>query len=193
MKVLPLWHPRCRISLQVWPRERRSVCRYATHTRRKKKPPDQTPGGSRTSCAIELWVLGALGGLIPSLGLVPVHHIPPRSYVLGSPVLVGEVVGVLPHIQPNYRRLALHQRAILVGTLLDGERSVGGGDEPHPATPENAPWRSHSRPLLLELIKRTEGGVYGPSKLSCGLSSSLATRPHDLPEHRMVGVSASVV
>src|SRR5215213_2970962 len=78
------------------------------------------------------FLLGALGSLVAPFGLVPVHRVPPRVYVLRTPVLILQVVGVLPHVQPYYRCLALHQGRVLVSRLLDGERTLGGGYEPHP-------------------------------------------------------------
>ncbi len=37
----------------------------------------------------------------PLLGFLPVHHVPPGGDVIGSAVLVFEIVGVFPHIQAN--------------------------------------------------------------------------------------------
>src|SRR5438045_4651249 len=45
----------------------------------------------------------------------PVHHVPPGSQVVGTAVLIFQIVGVLPHIDPHHRELAFHNRAILVG------------------------------------------------------------------------------
>src|SRR5215213_11448476 len=193
MRFLPLSHTRCRTSLQALPPVRRRLCRYATPTWRKKEPPDYASGGSRTLYAIELWVLGALGGPVPPLGLVPIDHFPPGPYVLGTPVLVLQVVGVLPHVEPYDGRLALHQGRVLVGRLLDRERAIGRGYKPHPAGPEDAPWCPHSCPLLLEVVEGTERRVYGRGQLSGRFAPALARWSHDLPEHRMVGVAASVV
>src|SRR5919107_1290866 len=95
-------------------------------------------------------------GPVAPVGLLPVDHVPPRLYVLRAPVLVLEVVGVLPHVQPYNRRLALHQGAILVGRLLYAKRPVGGGYEPHPPRPEHAARRPRGGPPLLEVLEGAE-------------------------------------
>src|SRR5580693_1352530 len=56
--------------------------------------------------------------------LVPVHHIPPGADVVGAPVLIFEVVGVLPHVDPEHGLLPFHQRAVLVGGALDHQLST---------------------------------------------------------------------
>src|SRR5215217_6482845 len=71
--------------------------------------------------AIERLLLGVPCGLVTPFGLVPVYDFPPRVYVLGAPVLILQVVGVLPHVQPNHRRLAFHERCVLVRCGLYGE------------------------------------------------------------------------
>src|SRR5215212_1169107 len=68
--------------------------------------------------------------LVTPLGFIPVDHVPPRLYVLRPPVLVLQVIGVLPHIQPHYRRLALHQRRVLVWSGLYGQGTIRGGYQP---------------------------------------------------------------
>src|SRR5579884_4531102 len=47
--------------------------------------------------------------------LGPVDHVPPGLDVVGPAVLVLEVVGVLPHVDAQQRRLALADRVVLVG------------------------------------------------------------------------------
>src|SRR5215203_1463408 len=127
-----------------------------------------------------------LGGLVATLSLIPVDHVPPRLYVLRPPVLVLEVVGVLPHVQPYHRRLAFHQRGVLVRGGLDRERAVGGGYQPRPTTPEQGSRRRRRPELLLEALEGAEGGVYGATQLAGGLAASLTARPHYLPEHGVV-------
>src|SRR5439155_7537568 len=54
--------------------------------------------------------LGPLqGGLVAAVDLVPVDDVPERLDVLGPPVLVLEVVGVLPHVQAEDGRVAADQ------------------------------------------------------------------------------------
>ncbi len=54
-------------------------------------------------------------GVKPLLGCLPVDEVPPVVHVLGSTVLVLEIVSMLPDIQANYGHLTLHQGAVLVG------------------------------------------------------------------------------
>src|SRR5690606_5796665 len=64
-----------------------------------------TPAGTRS----------ALGLGVLFVDRVPVDHVPPVGDVLGTAVLILEVVGVLPHVQAQDGRLAVHQRAVLGG------------------------------------------------------------------------------
>src|SRR2546421_13085236 len=60
-------------------------------------------------------VLGPLqGGLVATVDLVPVDDVPERLDVLGPPVLVLEVVGVLPHVQAEDGRVAADEGRVLV-------------------------------------------------------------------------------
>src|SRR5678816_4320663 len=52
-------------------------------------------------------------GAEPLRGFRPVEHLPPCGDVVRTPVLVLEVVGVFPHINPEDRHLAIHQRCLL--------------------------------------------------------------------------------
>ncbi len=47
--------------------------------------------------------------------LGPVDDVPPRVDVVRAPVLVLQVVGVLPHVDAEQRRLAVAERVVLVG------------------------------------------------------------------------------
>lgn len=50
---------------------------------------------------------------------IPVNHIEKRSDVIWSPVLVVEIVGVLPYVQAQQWRAAFHQWVVLVGGAFD--------------------------------------------------------------------------
>src|SRR3954470_4474568 len=56
-----------------------------------------------------------LGRVIPPPNLIPVDDVPPRAHVVGPPVLVVEVVGMLPDVVAQKRGLPFHDRAVLVG------------------------------------------------------------------------------
>jgi len=47
------------------------------------------------------------GGREPLGDLVPVDYVPPRVDVVGTAVLVLQVVGVLPHVDAQQRRAAV--------------------------------------------------------------------------------------
>src|SRR5215216_1966388 len=159
----------------------------------KSSPPEEHSGGALFSTYCLWRALGVLRGLVAPLGLIPVHHVPPRLYVLWAAVLVLEVVGVLPHIQPYNRRLAFHERAVPVRSGLYGEGSIGVRYEPSPSRSKQGSRCCRSSPSLLELFKGAKGGVYRFSKLSGGLSTSLTRWSHDLPEHGVVRVLPAVV
>src|SRR5215212_5351060 len=110
------YHP----SLQALPRARRTLA-YNVLIRNpaQEEAPGMNSGGFHTRLCVLL--LGVLCGLVTSFRLVPVHDLPPGCYVLGSPVLVLQVVGMLPHVQPYHRRLAFHERCVLVRRGLYGE------------------------------------------------------------------------
>src|SRR5436853_388675 len=85
--------------------------------------------------------------------LVPVDHVPPRLEVVRTLVLVLEVVGVLPDVDADQRRLARRDRRVLVGRAGDHEpRPVV--HEPRPAAAELADARGVH--LLLQLVEAAE-------------------------------------
>ena len=47
--------------------------------------------------------------------LRPVHHVPPRGEIVGSTVLVLQVVRVLPHVDAENRSLLVAERRVLIG------------------------------------------------------------------------------
>src|SRR5205085_9000869 len=85
--------------------------------------------------------------------LVPVDDVPPGGEVVGPPVLVLEVVGVLPHVDPEERHVVvgLEDRAVLVRSRVHGEPGAVP-DEPAPAGAEAL----HAG-LVHELLQRVEG------------------------------------
>src|SRR5690606_12907868 len=89
--------------------------------------------------------------------VVPVDDVPKGGDVVGPQVLILEVVGVLPHVESEDRRLALHQGRILVRRAGDGELAALVDDQPRPAAAE-AVCRS-VRELLLEVVERAERAV----------------------------------
>merc|ERR1711915_268618 len=67
---------------------------------------------------------------------VPVHNVPPCAHVLGSTVLVFQIIGVLPNIQTKDWELdfvtnPLHERIVLVGSA-DNLQFVSGAVDHNP-------------------------------------------------------------
>ena len=95
---------------------------------------------------------------------------------------------MLPDIDPEHDLLALHQRAVLVGTAFDHELATLL-DQPRPAAPEAS--NSRFRHLLFERIEAAERRLDRIGNGSGGWPAGLRT--HNLPEHGVVRVAAPVV
>jgi len=65
--------------------------------------------------------------------VVPVQDLEEGLDVVGTLVLVFEVVGVLPHVDAEYGLVAGGQRAVLVRRGLDRNCAIGQLDQPRPA------------------------------------------------------------
>src|SRR4029453_3012086 len=85
---------------------------------------------------------------------VPVYHVPPGFDVIGTPVLILKIIGVLPNIDAQDRRVAIHQRAILIWSRNDFELSVLILNQPRPAAAK-ASSTSGSK-FLFEIVKAAE-------------------------------------
>src|SRR3954469_13746442 len=129
------------------------------------------------------------GDRLVALGdLAPVDGVPPRVDVVGAPVLVLQVVGVLPDVNAQQRGLPLRDRVVLVGRSDD--RQAGAVvDEPRPAGAELVD--AGLLELGLEVVERAERGGDRVSQRTVGLAA--AVRAHALPEQRVVVVPAAVV
>src|SRR5215467_6924497 len=111
-------------------------------------------------------VLDSIHGLNPGILLaesfvhrVPVDRVEPRGDVVRPLVLVLQVVSVLPHVDAEDRRHAVHVRAVLVRVALDRKLAALVRDQPGPAAAELA----HRRllQLLLERVVGAERAVDG--------------------------------
>src|SRR2546428_11536846 len=120
--------------------------------------------------------------------LRPVHHVPPGVDVVRAPVLVLEVVGMLPDVDSEERGLAVRDRVVLVRGR-DHREVAPVLDEPGPARAE--PVDARVLELLLETRERSERRLDRRSELAVGLASTF--RAHPLPEERVVVVAAAVV
>src|SRR5204862_3785127 len=82
-----------------------------------------------------LLVGGMLGSLVAPRGLGPVHDRPPAGEILAAPVLVLQVVGVLPEIVDEQREAAMQLRMVMRrgGQHLEPAALFERPYEPHPA------------------------------------------------------------
>ena len=87
--------------------------------------------------------------------------------MVGTAVLVIQIVGVFPHIEGQQRTKPLLHRVGRVGLLCDHQLAVSVGGEPHPTGAEQRGTRLHER--LLELLERAELRVDGFRKRTRGL------------------------
>ncbi len=81
-------------------------------------------------------LLSSLEDLIPLVDFVPVRHVPPGLQVLGPPIVVLEIVGVLPHVVAENRVEALADGIVLVGCGNDLNFALGVAGQPDPAAAE---------------------------------------------------------
>src|SRR5690554_2735514 len=95
---------------------------------------------------------------------------------------------MLPDVDAEDRRLAFHQRVVLVGRALDRKFAVLR-HEPGPAAAE-APGAG----LVHLFLERVEAAERGRDRFGNRTRGGAAlARAHDLPEHRVVDVTATVV
>lgn len=120
---------------------------------------------------------------------VPINHIPPLVDILWASVLVLQVIGMFPDIQPqnrDHRNLSdpLHERIVLVGSRADVEASVGLDSKPCPAGSETV-----GSSLVKGLAHSLDGA---PSIFDLGLESTrgalagLTHGGHPLPEQGVI-------
>src|SRR5690554_256100 len=76
--------------------------------------------------------------LITTLHFFPVDHVEERADVIGALVLEFQVVRVLPNVQPQHRRVTVHERAVLVKSVLNHQLLLGSDTQPGPAATEAA-------------------------------------------------------
>src|SRR3954467_1285673 len=86
--------------------------RQSTTAGRREGSSCRAPGGAEVLGPAAL--AGACGMLEAARRLLPVHDRPPAGEVLVAPVLVLEVVGVLPDVTHQDGEAALHRRAVVL-------------------------------------------------------------------------------
>src|SRR5262245_20778648 len=122
--------------------------------------------------------------------VVPVDQIlPERLEIVGPPVAVIDVIGMLPDVAAENRRCALDQRAFSVGGLVDDELAVLHRD-PAPARAELGDARLDE--IFLGLGGAAEIGIDLGLEAAGNLVAA-AARLHPLPEMSVIVVLACVV
>src|SRR5437016_5275751 len=110
---------------------------------------------------------------------LPVHDVPPRLDVVRPAVLIVQIIGVLPDVEPEQnglRRLAVHQRIVLVRRAGDREFAALV-EQPRPAGTEAPDARRGE--LFLELLEITERRLDRVAQLAARRAPG--TRTHQLP------------
>src|ERR1017187_2553918 len=88
------------------------------------------------------------------LDFLPVHHVPPGRQIVGTAVLILQIVGVLPYVAAEHDVLAFHDGAVLVrrGSNLHARRRL---QQPGPAGAE--PAHAGRVELFLKRVEAAEG------------------------------------
>src|SRR5690554_1285811 len=117
----------------------------------------------------------ARGSLAAALDLGPVDDLEERGDVVRAAVLVLQVVGVLPHVQAQDGGVAradvLHQRVVLVGTVLHCQLAVAVHGQPGPAAAETP--LGGGGELLLERVEPPQVAVDAAADLAVRLAAAV--------------------
>src|SRR6266478_2344527 len=108
------------------------------------------------------------------LNLIPLYDVPIRLQIIGPPILVKQIVRVLPYIDTKNRFETITYWIVLIGCGSNFEFALLIQDEPRPAATK-AP-SSRCLKFLLELIEAAEGGINGVSQLTRWRSSGIWTQ-----------------
>src|SRR5207302_8517008 len=68
---------------------------------------------------------------------VPIHHVPPSLKIIGTFVLVLQIIRVLPDVHAEDGRVAIHQRAVLIWRRNNFELSILVLNQPRPRSEEH--------------------------------------------------------
>src|SRR5205809_1154124 len=121
--------------------------------------------------------------------LAPIYHVPPRLDVIRPAVLVIQVIGVLPNVDAEQGRVAIHERTVLIWCRSHFEFAALVLDQPGPTAPET--FCPCVREFFLEGLEAAEGRLDVVAELSGRLSARI--RSHDFPKEGMVRVPAAIV
>src|SRR6267142_4474265 len=131
---------------------------------------------------------GCLPAAESLVNLSPVDDVPPCVDVVGTAILVLQIVRMLPHVDAEDDVLSFHERTVLVRAALDHELAALA-DTPRPSAAEASD--AGFLHFFFELVEAAERRV---DRIGDGAARRAARlRSHDLPEHRMIRVPAAVV
>src|SRR5690606_34599717 len=99
------------------------------------------------------------GGLVASRHFRPVDDVIEGGNVIGTPILILEVIGMLPDVEPQYGRVARHEGAVLVARAFNDKLFIGGYAQPGPAAAETR--QGCLGKSLFELIQAAKIGIDG--------------------------------
>src|SRR5512141_3248982 len=75
---------------------------YYNLLRNRRKPAAQTGQlKERGVASLTFRIAGGASGAKLACNRVPVHHVPPCVHIVGAAVLVVQVIGMLPNVQPQ--------------------------------------------------------------------------------------------
>lgn len=121
---------------------------------------------------------------------IPVEEIPDSGGMLGSAVLIFQVVGMFPDVDGEQRFSAVGERAILVGGALNEEGAIFFEGEPAPAAAE-VTGRGFGQ-FILELIEAAKVFIDGFGEFALRFGA-LVIGAEYLPVEIVIGDSAAVV
>src|SRR5438128_292826 len=78
-----------------------------------------------------------LAGLVkPFVDGIPADDVPPSREIIGTPILILEIIRVLPNVVAEDRRRAGRRRIVLVGRADDFQLARRVANQPDPAAAE---------------------------------------------------------
>src|SRR5262245_4813877 len=122
-------------------------------------------------------------------GGAPIDHVPPGVHVIGALILVAQVVRMLPDVDAENRRHAVHERRVLVRRLDRDQLAVAAQSQPLPAAAE-LPERVFLN-LGFERVEPAECGLDGVAEGARWFTATI--RGHDFPKQRVVGMPAAII
>jgi len=133
--------------------------------------------GSESNASMPLQLLHR--GVVQLADGRPVDDVVKCGDVIGTPVLIQQVVSVLPHVDTENWRVPVHERAVLIGRAFHYQLLVLVDAQPGPTAAETA--RGRGAEGLLECVEPAELRLDRFGQLA-GRLSAFARADRD-PEH----------